>query len=287
MRVHILASDLDGKPLKNESSAIKVHFSGQSVPSRWEQASGELVADISEDLTASPGDYEISVEMTVWTFTVETGDRNSTCILLRKGVTVVEAQRVALWVLIASLILCTILILMLVIWAKRKADDLKEILTMVMTETVKLVLSIVFDIGNLITDLMTAYKIVFADDVVMGTRWKILYAVFGCLSIIVGVFLILHRGQHLIGVRRRLTLQLNERDRVYTTADDEMLQRLTWEEKKILRDMQMNASSLLCLVFEDIPMIAVTCALVLSEDVTDKLVSATLMLPALGPRCPD
>ena len=275
MRVHILLSDLDGRSVKNASDAIKVHFAGQAVRVRWDQTSSELVADISEDLTNEPGEYKIAVQMAVWNYTVEQ-DQNSTCILLQKSVTVVEAQRIGVWVLVSSLVICAILILTIVIWAKTRSKDLKEILIMVMTETVKLALSIVFDASDLITDMITSYKVVFEDGVVMSTRWKIAFAVFGCLSTIVGLVSLLHHGQQLWVVRRQLASHLREKDRTYATADEARLAQLTWEEKKLHRDMHVNAGKVLALIFEDVPMIMLTCALVISEGVTDKVVRARL-----------
>jgi hypothetical protein len=277
MRVHIFASDPDGRSLGNASEAIKVYFSGQTVAFRWDQAFGELVADISEGFTGRPGVHEISVKMSGWNYTV---DENFTCILLQKSVTVVGDQQVGFWVLIVALGVCALIILLFVVWAKRNSSQLKSILGMVMTETVRLVIAIVFDISDLATDVLTAYKVVFEDALAIGPRWKIGFAVLGCLSIVVGSSSLFHQSRHLWLVRGRITKLLQEqKNRVYTTADDEKLQHLAWEEKKILRDMQAKANTLFCLCFEDLPMIGITLALILSEGVNDKLVSRPLSPP--------
>jgi hypothetical protein len=57
---------------------------------------------------------------------------------------------------------------------------------MVLTEASKTVISISFELGNLFTDLLTTYRVVF-EGLVRSPQYRVPYAVFGCLSIMVAL----------------------------------------------------------------------------------------------------
>ena len=51
-----------------------------------------------------------------------------------------------------SLSFCVLCVAGLVIWVRQRADQLRHILTMVLTEVGKLIMSIYFELGDLTTD---------------------------------------------------------------------------------------------------------------------------------------
>jgi hypothetical protein len=59
-------------------------------------------------------------------------------------------------VLAISLSCCVVCVVGLVLWARQRAGQLRHILTMVLTEVGKLIMSIFFELGDLTTDARAA-----------------------------------------------------------------------------------------------------------------------------------
>jgi hypothetical protein len=182
--------------------------------------------------------------------------------------------------------------------------ELKDALVMVLTEASKTVISISFELGNLVTDLLTTYRVVFEDTIVILPQYRVPYAVFGCLAIMVGLVSMVHQVQR--AYRLRLQIKSNAIVEQETDAGTDLedhasravVHKLKWELEKVSRDFKALAVGMLCLILADVPMVrahrldpqkcdwvdseslsvcsawqaVMTALLVLKENVTDKTV---------------
>jgi hypothetical protein len=182
--------------------------------------------------------------------------------------------------------------------------ELRNILVMVLTEASKTVISISFALGNLVTDLLTTYRVVF-EDIVKSPQYRVPYAVFGCLAIMVGLVLMVNEVQRAYMLRLQIKSNaIVEQEPAETDRDLEddashaVVHKLKWELEKVSRDFKALAVGMLCLTLADVPMVrahrpdpqkcdwveseslsvcsagqaVMTALLVLKENVTDKTV---------------
>jgi hypothetical protein len=148
-RVRLAAFDVDGQAVRFTRTDILFLFDNRSLPVQWSAGSNEYAALVSEALTKAAGDHELVVRVkSGWN---ETVSRVQSCVLLRRKIRVDEGFNSSL-VLAISLSCCVVCVVGLVIWVRQRADHLRHILTMVLTEVGKLIMSIFFELGDLTTD---------------------------------------------------------------------------------------------------------------------------------------
>ena len=141
--------------------------------------------------------------------------------------------------------------------------ELRNILVMVLTEVSKTVISISFALGNLVTDLLTTYRVVF-EDIVKSPQYRVPYAVFGCLAIMVGLVLMVNEVQRAYMLRLQIKSNaIVEQEPAETDRDLEddashaVVHKLKWELEKVSRDLKALAVGLLCFFLADVPMVRV------------------------------
>jgi len=230
------------------------------------------------------------------------------CELMRTMI-VVESEPQGLnpvWLSVGSLSACAVFVGAIVFWARRMKAELKNALVMVLTEASKTVISISFELGNLVTDLLTTYRVVF-EDMVKSPQYRVPYAVFGCLAIMVGLVSMVYQVQR--AYKLRLQIKSNaivKQEPAETDASTDLedhashavVHKLKWELEKVSRDLTALAVGMLSLLLADVPMVrahrpdpqkrdcidseslsvlsagqaVMTALLVLKENVTDKTV---------------
>jgi hypothetical protein len=306
MRVHLEAYDVDSLPIAYNRAPVEFRFGSHLLPQRWDRGSNKYVADVSADLTETAGLYELNVTaVDGWSNRRQTVGR---CELLRRSVTVAEKPQGLnpLWLSVGSLSACAVFVGAIVFWARRMKAELKNALVMVLTEASKTVISISFELGNLVTDLLTTYRVVF-EDMVRSPQYRVPYAVFGCLAIMVGLVSMVYQVQR--AYKLRLQIKSNaivKQEPAETDAGTDLedhashavVHKLKWELEKVSRDFKALAVGMLCLILADVPMVrahrldpqkcdwvdseslsvcsawqaVMTALLVLKENVTDKTV---------------
>jgi hypothetical protein len=295
MRVHLEAYDVDRLPVSYNRAPVEFRFGLHLLPQRWDSGSNVYVADVSADLTENAGQYELSVTaVNGWCNRGQTVGR---CELLRRSVTVAEKPS-PVWFSVGSLFACAVFVGAIVFWARRMSAELRAVLVMVLTEASKTVLSISCELGDLATDLLTTYRVVF-EDIVRSPQYRVPYAVFGCLAIMVGLVSLAHhvhraRGLH-AQIKTNAKIQSQPAEAGAQLEDDEddahkaVVGKLEWELEKTSRDQQGLAVGVLCFFLEDLPMVRVrrqpvsrlrvlarqvvlTALLIFKEDIMDKTV---------------
>jgi hypothetical protein len=165
------------------------------------------------------------------------------------------------WLSVGSISACAVFVGAILFWARRVSAELKNVLVMVLTEASKTVLSISFALGNLATDLLTTYRVVF-EDIVRSAQYRVPYAVFGCLSVTVGLVSIVHHVRRAFELRSQIRSNaVAEHEPAETEADLEaassnaVVHKLKWELEKASRDLKAQAIGVLVFLFEDVPMV--------------------------------
>jgi hypothetical protein len=251
--------------------------------------SNVLTAIIDASLRRTPGLYRLQVVLrTGWN---ETLGAVGECVLLDHTVFVEQPARPNdAWIVGGSLSACAALVGAIVLWARRKSAELRNVLLMVLTEASKSVLSITFKLGNLATDLLATYRVVF-EGIAKSTHYRMPYAIFGSLSIVVGVVSIAHLG--------RIAFELWSQIKTHAEVQQEPIapsepsppvtltpsrkpgttpprkpgttpprdldadirrataQKLEWEVEKVARDQRGLAVGVLCLLLQDLPMVRI------------------------------
>jgi hypothetical protein len=264
-----------------------------------ETGSSDYATAVAGASTKEPGRYMLVVR-------VPKGP-NGSCEILRRSVMVAEKPPGlnTVWFLVGSLSACALFVGAVVAWARRMSAELRNILVMVLTEASKTVISISFTLGNLVTDLLTTYRVVF-EEIAPSPQYRVPYAVFGCLAIMVGLVLIVYEVQRAHMLRLQIKSNaLVEQEPAATDTDPEddashaVVHKLKWELEKVSRDLKALAVDLLCFFLSDVPMVrahrpdpqnsdcvdnespsmrlglgqaVMTALLVLKENVTDKTV---------------
>jgi hypothetical protein len=146
--VRLRAVDVDAMPIEQTRAEVEFLFGNQTVPVNWNRGSNEYVAIVPAELTGQAGEFELVVTaMHGWD---ERANQPASCVLLRRQIHVDEGFNSSL-VLGISVCSCVGLVVGLVIWVRRRSDKLRHILTMVLTEVGKLIISISFELGDLAT----------------------------------------------------------------------------------------------------------------------------------------
>jgi hypothetical protein len=147
--VRLRAVDVDALPIDQTRAEVEFRFGNRTVPVNWNRGSNEYVASVPAELTGQAGEYELVVTATHgWD---EDANQQARCVLLRRKIQVDEGFNSSL-VLAISLSCCVVCVVGLVMWVRRRSEQLRHILTMVLTEVGKLIMSICFELGDLATD---------------------------------------------------------------------------------------------------------------------------------------
>ena len=126
------------------------------------------------------------------------------------------------------------------------------------------VLSVSFALGNLATDLLTTYRVVFEDIVrsaQAAAQYRVPFAVVGFLSITVGIASIVHHVRRAFELRSQIRSNAVVHEPAETDSDLEadsshaVVHKLKWELKKASRDLKALAVGVLVFLFEDVPMV--------------------------------
>jgi hypothetical protein len=184
------------------------------------------------------------------------------CVLLQQ--TVLVEMHVGLSTIrlsVGSLSACAVFVGVIVFWARRMKAELKDALVMLLTEASKTIISISFELGNLATDLLTIYRVVF-EDVVRSPQYRVTYAMFGCLAIMAGLVSIVYLVLRAYRLRSQIKLNAvveQEPAEANTGLEDgathDIVRNLTWELEKASRDLKARAVGAMCLLLEDVPMV--------------------------------
>jgi hypothetical protein len=147
--VRLRAIDVDAMPIEQTRAEVEFRFGNRTMPVNWNRGSNEYVASVPAELTRVVGAYELVVTATHgWD---EHANQPVSCVLLRRNIHVDEGFNSSL-VLAVSVCCCAVFVVGLVVWVRRRSDQLRHILTMVLTEAGKLIMSICFELGDLATD---------------------------------------------------------------------------------------------------------------------------------------
>jgi len=303
LEVRLQARDVDNLEVKFTRAEITLRWEDENkqeitFPFNTEFGSSDYTTAVAGAWTKEPGRYTLVVR-------VPKGP-NGSCEILRRSVTVAEKPQGlnTMWLLVGSLSACALFVGAVLVWARRMSAELRNILVMVLTEASKTVISISFALGNLVTDLLTTYRVVF-EDIVKSPQYRVPYAVFGCLAIMVGLVLMVNEVQRAYMLRLQIKSNaIVEQEPAETDRDLEddashaVVHKLKWELEKVSRDFKALAVGMLCLILADVPMVrahrpdpqkcdwveseslsvcsagqaVMTALLVLKENVTDKTV---------------
>jgi hypothetical protein len=222
--------------------------------------SNRFTASIDASLRSTPGSYRLQVVLKdAWNEALgAVGD----CVVLEQVIRVEKPEGLnTVWLSVGSLSACAVFVGLIVFWARRLSAELKNVLLMVLTEASKTVLSVSFALGNLATDLLTTYRVVF-EGIVQSPQYRVPYAVFGCLSITVGLVSIVYHVRRAAALRSQIKSNaVAEHEPAETDTDLEAdsshaaVQKLKWELEKASRDLKALAVGLLGFLFEDVPMV--------------------------------
>jgi hypothetical protein len=305
LEVRLQAMDVDDLEVNFTRAEIFLSLEDENkrastFPFNTEVGSSDYTAAVAGAVTKEPGRYTLVVR-------VPKGPTGS-CEILRRSVTVAERPQGlnTMWLSVGSLSACAVFVGAIVFWARRMKAELKNALVMVLTEASKTVISISFELGNLVTDLLTTYRVVF-EDMVRSPQYRVPYAVFGCLAIMVGLVSMVYQVQR--AYKLRLQIKSNaivKQEPAETDAGTDLedhashavVHKLKWELEKVSRDLTALAVGMLSLLLADVPMVrahrpdpqkrdcidseslsvlsagqaVMTALLVLKENVTDKTV---------------
>jgi hypothetical protein len=275
--------DADGIPIRVSQPASIVFWgsddgsANQIVPTRPAEGGSRgnrYTAGIEASLRGAPGSYRLQVLLkNAWN---EALGAVSECVLLEQVVQVKEPDGLnTVWLSVASLSGCALLVGVILFWARRMSTELRHVLVMVLTESSKTVTSISFAIGNLSTDLYTTYRVVF-EGLVKSRLYRVPYAVFGCLSIVAGLLSIYFHVRRACELRLHIKTnsEVEQSDRVYPVtqepaeadtdlegdehdASHAVVHKLKWELQRTSRDLKGLAVGVLCLLLEDLPMVCI------------------------------
>jgi hypothetical protein len=267
--VDLRAVDTDGIPIRVSVPISAVFWKSSEggadpiVPTKPPDTgskSNRFTAGIDSRLRSTPGLYRLQVVLRdAWN---EAIGAVGECVVLEQDIRVEKPEGLnAVWLSAGSLLACAVFVALVVLWARRTSAALKNVLVMVLTEASKTVLSISFAVGNLATDLLTTYRVVF-EDIVRSAQYRVPFAVFGCLSIMVGLVSIAHHVRRASALRSQIRSNaVAQQAPAETEADLEVdsshavVHKLKWELEKASRELKALALVMLVFLFEDVPMV--------------------------------
>jgi hypothetical protein len=263
LEVRLQARDVDNLEVKLTRAEIFLHLTDENkrastFPFNTEVGNSDYTCAVAGASTKEPGRYTLVVR-------VRKGPTGS-CEILRLSVTVAEKPQglSAVWLSVGSLCACAVFLGAILVWARCMSAELRDVLVMVLTETSKTVISISFELGDLATDLLTTYRVVF-EGIVISPQYRVPYAVFGCLSVMAALVSLAHHVHR----ARELRAQIKTKAKVLPHPADAHLEdneddvheavvcKLEWELEKTSRDLKGLAVGMLCLFLEDVPMVRV------------------------------
>jgi hypothetical protein len=112
--------------------------------------SNEYVAEVAPHLTATPGDFDlVATARNGWSTTNKSGTQ---CVLLRRSITVTKGGLDTKWVLVGSILGGLALVGVALLLVRRHHEQLMHIAVMLVTEVVRLSLSLGLEIADIITE---------------------------------------------------------------------------------------------------------------------------------------
>jgi hypothetical protein len=261
LEVRLQARDVDNLEVKLTRAEIFLHLTDEkkrasTFPFNTEVGNSDYTCAVAGASTKEPGRYTLVVR-------VRKGPTGS-CEILRLSVTVAEKPHglSAVWLSVGSLCACAVFLGAILVWARCMSAELRGILVMVLTETSKTIISISFELGDLATDLLTTYRVVF-EDIVGSPQYRVPYAVFGCLSIMVALGSLAHHVHRARELRAQIKTKAKVQPHPADLEDNEddagkaVVCKLKWELEKTSRDLKGLAVEMLCFFLEDVPMVRV------------------------------
>jgi hypothetical protein len=196
------------------------------------------------------------------------------CILLERDVPI-EPQPTpdgvnTVWLSVGSLSASVILVCAILFYGWRRSKMLGDVIVMVVTEGSKTLFSISCELGDLGSDILTTYRVVF-EGIIRSRQYIVAYAVFGCLGTCVGLVSLSHHVHRLHELRSQIkasgkvqpdagadlgdeTFELgDESDK--NLAGDALVRKLKWEVQKVHRDLKSMSIGILGLLLENLPMV--------------------------------
>ncbi len=266
LEVRLQARDVDDLEVRFTRAEILLHLEDENkrvstFPFNTKVGSSDYTCAVAGASTEVSGRYTLVVR-------VPKGPTGG-CEILRRSVMVAAKPQGlnVLWLSVGSLSACTIFVGAIVVWARRMSAELRNVLVMVLTETSKTVISISFELGDLATDVLTTYRVVFLN-IVRSPQYRVPYAVFGCLSIVVALISLAHHVHRVRELRARIKTRINIQPNpadahLEDSEDDEddagkaVVSKLEWELEKTSRDLKGLVVGMLCFFLEDVPMVSV------------------------------
>ena len=183
IKVHFVARDCDGLPIKYTRAEFNVSFGNQGVPHAWKgRGSNEYAADVPAELTAQPGVYDLVVSASnAWN--VNATVPATRCELLRRTIIVKEGLSTS-WILVGSSTAAVIVVSGLAIVVRKRHAHLEAILTMLLTEMGMLVFSICTALANLTTDGIVFGRLLRGELKVSSEIYTAAYATILCFGVV-------------------------------------------------------------------------------------------------------
>ena len=257
--VEVWLSDVDGLPIAYSTPTLVANFGAAVILlTRGVIGSNVFAAEINPGkLGFEAGSYRLEILLLNGWASAEL----DVCMLHSQFVDVEESSnKTSVWILVGSLGACTLLILTLVYLVRKFAARLQHILIMVLTEVGQLIFSLSFEAGDLCTDVYTSYLVVFSNGFSQyNGAYRVCYAVFGSLSVVVSFTCVYFRVQHarlfyenISHVHAAPDADTGEEA---SESDEALIESLEWEQRKIIRVIKSCAVTLLSVAFEDVPMV--------------------------------
>jgi hypothetical protein len=260
--VDLRIADTDGIPIRVSLPNAVVSWGigkghvDRIVPTRSAEGGSQsnlFTASIGTTLRRTPGLYRLQVVLLdAWN---ETLGAVGECVLLEQVVHVKEpAGLTTAWLAVGSLSLCVVLLGAIGVCIRRKSVELRNILIMVISEASKTIVLITFKLGNLATDILTTYHVVF-EGIVKSPHYRVPYAIFGSLSIVVNLISIAYLVRR--GCQLRLQIKRNAEihPEISGAGRGALLHNLGWELEKSSRDLEGLTVGVLVLLLEELPMV--------------------------------
>jgi hypothetical protein len=275
--VTVAALDVDSLPIVFSLPKLTVLWDDVSIPMR-RTTENFFVATIDQS-RRDEGVHSVRVVLEDgWNAQLGT---YATCELLHREV-VVEAKFNTVWIFVGSVCACAMFVGVLAYWVNKRKKKLGGIILSVLTETMRLALTLCLETGDLATDvrcpplrkqypddscfsegckshlthlqIYTTCQVVFTDGVITSsaTTYRALYIVFGSLSVVISALSVGVRVRHAWWVRQSLAKVINEGDldEAGESSNADIKARLTWELEKTTRDLYSSAMTLACALLE-------------------------------------
>jgi hypothetical protein len=182
IRVQLFAYDVDNLPINFTRAEIHVGFGDRTIPMQWSRGSNVYIGEVSAELTALPGLYDLVVRASnAWN---ETARKATSCELLRRSITVQEGLSTS-WILVGASGAAVIVAGGLFIAVRKRHAHLQAIMAMLLTEMGMLVFAICTALANLVTDGIVFGRLLRGELTVSTEIYTVAYATILCFGVVV------------------------------------------------------------------------------------------------------